>query len=212
ELGSDRRAAACVELRCETDFVARAERFASCARALARAALGLRGETGPEEAGDGLLNGPVDGLEDASTVRGALDQLTLAVGEKVQLAGVRRWEVPQGASGICAAYVHAGSGCRNGVLLELRCSDAAAATDAQVWELADNLALQLVACPSVKYVRADQVPESERARERAVLEEQEDVKVRPEAMRAKIVQGRLGKALAEWSLMPQAYVLNPKQT
>lgn len=135
---------------------------------------------------------------------------------------------------------------RNGVLLELRCSDAAAATDAQVWELADNLALQvswlsgdvgwlwtkrraenfrarlslplaphalqLVACPSVKYVRADQVPESERARERAVLEEQEDVKVRPEAMRAKIVQGRLGKALAEWSLMPQAYVLNPKQT
>jgi elongation factor Ts len=59
------------------------------------------------------------------------------------------------------------------------------------------------------YVSRDEVPPEDVARERSILEGQEDIASKPEQVRGKIVEGRLDKWYGEQVLVDQPWIHDP---
>ena len=111
--------------------------------------------------------------------------------------------------GVVEAYVHGGgvSGQKLGVLIEVNCeSDFVAKTD-DFRQLARELAMQ-VAGASPLFVRREDVPPVIVERERSVFLAQAADK--PEAIREKIVAGKLDAYFAEVCLLEQPHIRDPK--
>ncbi len=191
EKSADGRAAAMVEVNCETDFVAREQDFRGFAAEVARAALGAR--TGSLET---LLAAKVPSGESVDERRRAL---IAKIGENISVRRVVCVEA-QGARG---AYVH---GTRIGALVALEAGDVG---------LARDLAMH-VAASNPKYLSAAQVPADEVAKEREILTEQAkgDPKNqgKPDNILAQIVEGKVRKALGEITLLGQPFVRDDKVT
>jgi len=160
---------AIIELNCETDFVARTEEFKALARTLAEKA-----------AAGGLKPG-----EDAAAL---VQPVRAKLGENM---GLRRWErfaLP--GAGLIAGYVHPGA--KKGALIELAAANAAAAAHPAVLELAKEMLLQIVGF-SPKYLRREDVPAADIAKERDIHAEILRREGKPEAAIPKIVEGKLKK-------------------
>jgi elongation factor Ts len=114
------------------------------------------------------------------------------------------------AEGAVWSYIHAGS--RLGVLVEINCETDFVARGEKFQELVNDMAMQIAACPQVTVVNASDVPQDLLDRERAIEMEKEDLKSKPEAIREKIVQGRVDKIATEQALMEQAYVKDTSKT
>lgn len=111
--------------------------------------------------------------------------------------------------GIVCSYVHFNA--KVGVLLELNCeTDFVARTD-DFKALAKDVALH-IASANPMAVTADQVPEELVARERSIIEKQVAESGKPEAVRAKIVEGKLRKFYQERVLMDQQFVKDDKRS
>ena len=114
------------------------------------------------------------------------------------------------AEGAVWSYIHAGS--RLGVLVEINCETDFVARGEKFQELVNDMAMQIAACPQVTVVSASDVPAEVLERERAIELEKEDLKSKPEAIREKIVQGRVDKIAKEQALLEQAYVKDTNKT
>src|SRR4051794_26567760 len=88
---------AMIELNCETDFVARTDRFQALAESLAKLAV----ERGAESA-DALLAEKVDG----QTVQAMLTEAISTIGENIQLRRVTRFEAAK--DDFVSSYIHMG--------------------------------------------------------------------------------------------------------
>jgi len=111
--------------------------------------------------------------------------------------------------GIIGHYVHFNG--KVGVLVELNCeTDFVARTD-DFKELARDLAMHIASARPIA-VTADQVPEEILKRERSIFEKQVEESGKPEAVRAKIVDGKLNKLLKELVLMDQPFVKDDKKS
>ncbi|PLS67507.1 MAG: translation elongation factor Ts, partial [Cyanobacteria bacterium M5B4] len=108
------------------------------------------------------------------------------------------------AEGIVHSYIHFGS--RIGVLVELNCETDFVAKREEFKELADNIAKQIAACSGVEYVSVAHIPPEVVAKEKAIESAKDDLASKPEAVREKIVQGRIEKRLKELSLLDQPYI------
>ena len=101
------------------------------------------------------------------------------------------------AEGSIGSYIHTGA--RVGVLVEVNCETDFVARGDMFQELLRDVAMQVAACPNVEYVTTDEIPdEIERGRD--------DRDGKPEAMKEKIVEGRIGKRLKELALMEQPFI------
>ncbi|MFO7275608.1 MAG: translation elongation factor Ts [Pseudomonadota bacterium] len=187
EKSPDERAAAMVEVNCETDFVAREQDFRSFAQAVARKVL----ETRPATL-EALLETKLDGSETIDERRRALIS---RIGENIT---VRRFTVLE-ATDRLGAYLH---GTRIGALVALQGGDAA---------LAHDLAMH-VAASNPRYVSTADVPEDVVAKEREILTEQAKTEGKPPEIVAKMVEGRLRKMLNEITLLGQPFVKDPDTT
>jgi elongation factor Ts len=108
--------------------------------------------------------------------------------------------------GIVYSYIHPGD--QLGVLLELDCeTDFVARTD-DFRELAKNLAMQ-VAATGARAVDRESVDPLLIERERAILLEQARATGKPEAILAKIVEGKIEKYYEEICLLEQPYIRDP---
>lgn len=173
---------AIVELRCETDFVAKSDDFVA-----------LVGELAQQVAEQG---------EQAAAAAGSqIDDMRIALKENIELGRVVRFEAPEGS--VLDAYVHrqAGRGI-NGVLVEL--------TGGPV-ELAHDVALH-IASSRPQYLRIEDVPAADVAAERETLENLSRNEGKPEQALPKIVEGRLRGWYAERVLLEQKFVKDVKQT
>nr|YP_009293838.1 elongation factor Ts [Ahnfeltia plicata]AOM65526.1 elongation factor Ts [Ahnfeltia plicata]UAT97390.1 elongation factor Ts [Ahnfeltia plicata] len=110
------------------------------------------------------------------------------------------------SEGIIESYIHAGS--RIGVIVEINCETDFVARHSEFQKLAKNIAMQLAACPSVEYVSADQISSDMIEQEKRIESGKEDVVNKPEAIKDKIVAGRMDKRLKELSLLDQAFIRN----
>ena len=108
------------------------------------------------------------------------------------------------AEGIIESYIHAGS--RIGVLVELNCETDFVARHSEFHKLAKDIAMQIAACPSVRYVSVDQIDESIIDNETRIEANKEDLSNKPQEIKDKIVAGRLEKRLKEMSLLDQPFI------
>ena len=175
-------AAAIVELRCETDFVAKSGEFVALADELA-ALVAAKGEDATSE-----LNGEIERL-----------QTTLK--ENISVGRVRRLVAEHGQ--VVDTYVHRQNDRGvNAVALVL---------DGGSEALAHDLAVH-IAFTKPTYLSRDEVPEDEVAAERATLETISRNEGKPEAALPKIVEGRMTGWFKERVLLEQGYVRDEKQT
>eukprot|EP00798_Chlamydomonas_sp_ICE-L_P016756 gene16756-23030_t len=114
------------------------------------------------------------------------------------------------AEGGIFSYVHPGS--RLGVMVEVNCeTDFVAASDT-FQSLAKSVAMQLAASPTVMYVSVEDIPAEVFEKEKAMEMLREDMKSKPENIRAKIAEGRAQKLAAEMALLPQPYLVDGSKT
>jgi elongation factor Ts len=108
----------------------------------------------------------------------------------------------EAAEGVISDYVHFNG--RVGALVEVDCETDFVARNEEFLEFARQIALH-VASAAPRWVSEEDVPEEDRQRELAILEQQADSDKPPE-VREKIVQGRLRKWLEEVVLLHQQHV------
>ncbi len=171
-----------VELRCETDFVAKAAEFVALVDELAALVVAK----GPEAVAE--RQDEIDGLR--TTLK-----------ENISVGRVAR--VEGGDGDVLETYLHqqAGRGV-NGVVVLLRGGTA---------ELAHDVAVH-IAFAKPTYLRREDVPEAEVAAERATVEEISRNEGKPEAALPKIVEGRMTGWFKERCLLEQPYVRDEKRT
>jgi elongation factor Ts len=200
ERAGEGRAAAMVEINCETDFVAREADFRRFAADVARLTIERR---------------PVDltALLDAELAAGeTVDQrrraLVSKIGEHISVRRATVLTVPATAGAALGAYVH---GTRIGVLVALETSGASRDPAA----LAHDLAMH-IAASNPQFVSVSDVPAEIIDKEREILTEQARAQAQKEGKSpevvAKMVEGRLRKALNEIVLLGQAFVKDPDQS
>jgi elongation factor Ts len=178
-------AAALVELKSESDFVAKSPRFVEVVHSLAESV-----------ASDG--EAAVDARKDA------VDDLKLTLKENIEVGRVVRFAAEPG--NILDTYLHVQNGRGvNGVLVEL-------AGGSQ--ELAHDIAVH-IAFGRPAYLRREDVPAEDVASERSALEAQTRNEGKPEQAIPKIVDGKLSgwfKRVPDGVLLEQPYARDDKQT
>ena len=112
----------------------------------------------------------------------------------------------EAAEGTIQTYVHAGA--KIGVLVEVDCETDFVARNDDFVAFARDLALHIAASPATLAVSEDEVPAEDREREARIAAEQ--AAGRPENVRERIVQGKLGKWLDEVVLLRQKHVNEDK--
>ena len=181
-----------LELNCETDFVAKGERF--------------------QELADELLNHLADSkiadlsgflaskLPSGKTVQERVDEGNATLGEKIE---IKRISVLTGSP--VALYLHKTSPdlpAQVGVLVQLASAAAEAGRDIA----------QHIAAFAPQFVSRDQVPADQIEKERRLAEETARNEGKPEASIAKIVEGRVTGFVKEVSLLEQAFAKDAKKT
>jgi elongation factor Ts len=181
-IGRSGNAASIVQLRSETDFVAKSEEFVAMVTALADL-VAAEGESAVDRKANDI------------------DDMKITLKENISIGKVVRIEAPDG--GVIDSYLHlqAGRGV-NAVVVAL---------DGGTEELAHDIAAHIAfARPS--YITRDEVPEADVAAERETVEKIARNEGKPDAALAKIVEGRLGGWYKERVLLDQPYVKDEKQT
>ena len=175
-------AAAAVELRCETDFVAKASEFTSFVAELAETVAAKGEAAAGERAAD-------------------ITDLGVKLKENIALGRTVRFEAAAGA--VVDTYLHVQSD-RGviGVLVELNGGDPS---------LAHEVALH-IASANPRYLSRDDVPPQVVAEEREVLENLTRNEGKPEQAIPKIVEGRLNGFFKDACLLEQPFVKDQKQT
>jgi elongation factor Ts len=174
--------AALVELKCETDFVAKSDAFIATAQALADA-VAAEGE------------GAVDNLKDQ------VDDLKVVLKENIEVGRVVR--IAAGEGNVLDTYLHRQEGRGTvGVAVEL-----AGGTP----ELAHDIAIH-IAFTKPQFLSRDEIPAEEVAEERETLTTITRNEGKPEAALDKIVEGKLNGWYQERVLLEQKFVRDEKQT
>ena len=132
--------------------------------------------------------------------------------ELLRKKGIAKAEKRAGRSatqGVVVSYLHHNG--QLGVLLELNSeTDFVARTDAFI-QLARDIALHIASADPIA-ITPEEIPADLLERERRIAEEQVAQEGKPEAVRGKIIEGKLKKFVAERSLLEQAYVKDEAKT
>ena len=181
-----------VELLCETDFVAKGERFVALGEQVLDQAV-ASGASSAEE----LL---ASSLEDGRTVQELLDEANATIGEKIEIKRVARVEGDN-----VAAYLHKTSPdlpAQIGVLV---------ATEGGEESVARDVAMHVAAfAPSV--LTRDDVDAETVENERRIAEATAKEEGKPEAALPRIVEGRVNGYFKENVLLEQPFAKDPKKT
>jgi elongation factor Ts len=135
-----------------------------------------------ERTGAGMMDCKKALTEAQGDVDKAIEILRLKQGKKIQDLGERT-----ATEGSVQAYVHAGA--KVGVLIEVDCNTDFVATNEDFVGFARDVAMQIAATPTVKYVSRDEVPAEVRDGEARIYEQEAAEK--PENVRERIVEGKL---------------------
>jgi elongation factor Ts len=180
-----------VEVNCETDFVAKGDKFQAVAQRVLDQAVAI----GAADA-ETLLDSSIDG----QTVREILDEANAAIGEKIEVRRVARVE---GAA--VASYLHKTSPDlppQVGVLF---------AVDGET-PVARDVAMHIAAFPETAFVTREEVPAETVETERRIAHDTAVEEGKPEAALPKIVEGRVNGFFKEKVLIEQPFAKDSKKT
>ena len=181
-----------LELNCETDFVAKGERFQELANEL----LNHLSTSGTSELSAFLAST----LPSGQTVQARVDEGNATLGEKIE---IRRIAVLEGSP--VSLYLHRTNPDlppQLGVLVQLTADAVEAGKDVA----------QHIAAFAPKFVRREDIPADQIEAERRIAEETARAEGKPEASLTKIVEGRVTGFVKEISLLEQAFAKDAKKT
>jgi elongation factor Ts len=181
-----------VELKCETDFVAKGDKFVAVADAVAAHVA----STKPADI-DALLGSEI---KPGQTVQAFVDEANATLGEKIVLD-----RFAQFAGGYVASYLHRTSPDlppQVGVLVELDKADAQTAKDVA----------QHIAAFAPKYLTRDEIDAETVENERRVAEATAREEGKPDAALPRIVEGRVNGFFKENVVLEQAFAKDAKKT
>ena len=195
-VAADGRSGAIAEVNIQTDFAARNPEFLGFVDDVIAVAM-------QSEAGADL------GSKPSPRGGGTLEEVRQAlVGKLGENITVRRWDrlaVQDG--GLVYSYVHMGG--KIGVILALETSHGASKD--VLTKFAEETAMHIAAM-APQFVDASRVPPTDKNKQREIFEGQLAEEGKPQAARAKIVEGKLAKWLKEVTLLEQPSVLDGDKT
>jgi elongation factor Ts len=180
-----------LELNCETDFVAKSDKFRDLAKVVLDQAVATQAADVPA-----LLASDLAG----KTVQEVLDEANATIGEKIEVRRVARVE---GAH--VASYLHRTSPDlppQIGVLV---------AVDGDAPEVAKDVAMHAAAMSPI-FLSREEVSEDVVASERRIAEETAREEGKPEQALPKIVEGRVNSYFKDNVLLEQPFAKDNKQT
>jgi elongation factor Ts len=194
-VSEDGKTAAMIEVNAETDFVAKNAVFGEFVTGLLKTLLTVRPANNDEFFAARYLDTDF-------TVEAKLKDMVFTIGENMN---IRRFVI---VDGNLATYIH-GKG-TTGVIVKLIADDETAAKEGFA-EIGKNIALQIAAGTPPTYISKADVPQSaideEVAIQVAAAKNDPKLASKPDAVLAKIVEGKLGKLFFEKvCLLEQAYV------
>lgn len=197
-ISEDKTSGVLLELKCETDFVAKGEKFLAVANALAAHVAA----TSPADLATLLASE----IEAGKTVQAYVDEANANLGEKIVLD-----RFAQFTGGYVAAYMHRTMPDlppQVGVLVEL---DKGTASDEAAAAVAKDVA-QHIAAFAPKYLNRDEVPAETVENERRVAEATSREEGKPEAALPKIVEGRVNGFFKDVVVLEQAFAKDNKKS
>lgn len=183
-----------VEVNCETDFVAKNEKFKDLVFNISKHILQSEAKTVKD-----VLTEPwfLDGDKDVNTV---IKEAIASIGENINLRRFKRYTT----AGFLQGYIHMGG--KIGVLVDI---------DAELNEenqrVAKDIAMH-IAASNPEYLTRDEVSDEVIAKERAIYREQMLNEGKPEHIIDKIVDGKMEKFYAQVCLVEQAFVRDTDKT
>lgn len=175
-----------IEVNCETDFVARNEKFKTLINTIANA----------------ILNNEVKTMEDANklvvdneTIEEKIVAFTAKIGEKISF---RRFEkLAKTESQEFGIYSHMGGKITSVVVIE-----------GNNHEVAKDIAMH-VAAMNPSYLVSSDIPEDVLNKEREIIKEQSMNEGKPAEIAEKMVEGRIRKFFKEVCLVEQEFIKDP---
>ena len=182
---------ALVEVNCETDFVAKTDKFMNLVNAVAKQIV----KCNPADVDELLAQKYFD--DESTTIGDMVTAATAEIGEKISVRRFARYAT----EGAVDSYIHMGG--KVGVLVE---ADGVIGDNAA--EVIHNIALQIAAASPVapEYVRRDEVRAEHLEHEKEILIAQARNEGKPENIIEKMVMGRINKFYQEVCLLEQIYV------
>ena len=186
-----------LEVNAETDFVAKNDTFVDFVKKVADVII----KENPADV-EALMACKMG----EGTVDDALKNLILVIKENIKVRRFTRYE------GVCAAYIHAGG--THAVLVNFDTTDEVAAKP-EFAAYGKDIAMQIAAA-NPTYVCREEVPADVLDKEKEILLAQmaNDPKTanKPEAVKEKMILGKVGKFYKENCLVDQAFVKDDKQS
>ncbi len=182
---------ALVEVNCETDFVAKTDKFQALVNDIAIQII----KKNPADV-DALLEQTFY-KDESTTIGDMVKAATAEIGEKISVRRFARYE----ATGTVDSYIHMGG--KVGVLIE-----AAGELGENAAEVIHDCALQVAAASPVapEYVRREEVRADHLEHEKEILIAQARNEGKPEKIIEKMVEGRIKKFYQDVCLLEQAFV------
>ena len=153
-----------------------------------------------DRTGAGMMDCKKALTEAGGDIEKAIEILRVKQGKKIQDLGERT-----ATEGSVQSYIHAGA--KVGVLIEVDCNTDFVASNEEFVTFARDVAMQIAATPSLKYISREEVPADVRDAEARIY--QQEAAEKPENVREKIVAGKLDAWLKTIALLEQE-MHNPK--
>lgn len=199
-LNHNKDAAYIIEVNCETDFVARNEKFVDFVTQIKNHII----KNDPSSL-DELLSQNFNG-DSTQTVSDAVKSQIATIGENIVLKKLIKVS-PIEPNSLFQIYIHAGS--KLGVIVEGYAKEGSIDNDLAKGLLKD-VAMH-IAASSPQYIRPDNVPDDLIEKEKDIFSSQIDPK-KPDNIKEKIIAGKVAKMLNTICLLKQPYVKNPDIT
>ncbi len=179
------RGAAIVELKAETDFSAKNEKFREGAQKIAEMALDIDGE---------------GAIEPTEAMQAIVDDLRASTGENISIGRIKK--IPARDGHVFGSYVHHDH--KTGVVIEV-------SGDADQDTLRKVCMHITAAVPRPMGVTPDDIPAEAVEKERKFRIEQAMESGKPQEIAEKIVEGGMRKFFSEVALLEQEFVMDPSQ-
>ncbi len=196
------KTAVMVEIKCETDFVARNENFQKLCGQIADHLLNSE-FTDDDEA----FSNQAFSSDSSKTVNDILTENIHELGENLVIG--RRVRFDMSGPGKFSIYIH-GVG-SIGSLVELGCESENTADSDKFKELAKDISMHIAAANPISITK-DDVPKGTLSKEKEIFEAQAKESGKPDNIIPKIVEGRVKKFFKEACLLEQAFVKDTEIT
>ena len=191
---------AVVKLNCETDFVAKNEKFQGLVEKIASVAL----ETKSKDV-EQLANQTVDG----KLVKDLITENIATIGENIVIGEVKVFELSSGQTANYYVHNQVEGNSKLGRIVSFVIANGAESDDAKV--LLKQINMHITAMFPIALTE-ESVDKDVLAREKAIYEEQVAQLNKPAEISAKMVEGKIRKFFEEKVLLKQVFVMDNKRT